>query len=90
MIGNNNIPLAERLRPGDLEGYIGQEQLVGADGIIRKMIDTGRVNSFILWGPPGVGKTTLARIVAAKTEVPFYTLSAETSGEKDVREIIDS
>lgn len=52
MIGNNNIPLAERLRPGDLEGYIGQEQLVGADGIIRKMIDTGRVNSFILWGPP--------------------------------------
>lgn len=89
MIGNNNIPLAERLRPGDLEGYIGQEQLVGADGIIRKMIDTGRVNSFILWGPPGVGKTTLARIVAAKTEVPFYTLSAVTSGVKDVREIID-
>ncbi len=89
MIGNNNIPLAERLRPGDLEGYIGQEQLGGADGIIRKMIDTGRVNSFILWGPPGVGKTTLARIVAAKTEVPFYTLSAVTSGVKDVREIID-
>ncbi len=89
MIDNNNIPSAERLRPGDLEGYIGQEQLVGADGIIRKMIDTGRVNSFILWGPPGVGKTTLARIVAAKTEVPFYTLSAVTSGVKDVREIID-
>ena len=89
MIGNNNIPLAERLRPGDLEGYIGQEQLVGPDGIIRKMIDAGRVNSFILWGPPGVGKTTLARIVAAKTEVPFYTLSAVTSGVKDVREIID-
>ena len=89
MIGNNNIPLAERLRPGDLEGYIGQEQLVGPDGIIRKMIDAGRVNSFILWGPPGVGKTTLARIVAAKTEVPFYTLSTVTSGVKDVREIID-
>ena len=89
MIGNNNIPLAERLRPGDLEGYIGQEQLVGPDGIIRKMIDAGRVNSFILWGPPGVGKTTLARIVSAKTEVPFYTLSAVTSGVKDVREIID-
>ena len=86
---NNNIPLAERLRPQTLEDYIGQEHLVGSDGIIRRMIETGRVNSFILWGPPGVGKTTLARIVASQTEVPFYTLSAVTSGVKDVREVLD-
>lgn len=85
----NNIPLAERLRPQTLEDYIGQEHLVGDEGIIRRMIETGRVNSFILWGPPGVGKTTLARIVATATEVPFYTLSAVTSGVKDVREILD-
>ena len=86
---NNNIPLAERLRPVTLEDYIGQEHLVGPDGIIRKMIESGRVNSFILWGPPGVGKTTLAKIVAAQTEVPFYTLSAVTSGVKDVREVLE-
>lgn len=86
---NNNIPLAERLRPITLEDYIGQEHLVGPDGIIRKMIESGRVNSFILWGPPGVGKTTLAKIVAAQTEVPFYTLSAVTSGVKDVREVLE-
>lgn len=86
---NNNIPLAERLRPVTLEDYIGQEHLVGSDGIIRKMIESGRVNSFILWGPPGVGKTTLAKIVAAQTEVPFYTLSAVTSGVKDVREVLE-
>lgn len=85
----NNIPLAERLRPQTLEDYIGQEHLVGPDGIIRRMIETGRVNSFILWGPPGVGKTTLARIVANATEVPFYTLSAVTSGVKEVREVLD-
>lgn len=85
----NNIPLAERLRPVTLEDYIGQEHLVGSDGIIRKMIESGRVNSFILWGPPGVGKTTLAKIVAAQTEVPFYTLSAVTSGVKDVREVLE-
>lgn len=86
---NENIPLAERLRPSDLEDYVGQEHLVGADGIIRRMIETGRVNSFILWGPPGVGKTTLARIVAKQTEVPFYTLSAVTSGVKEVRDVLN-
>lgn len=85
---NNNTPLAERLRPGTLEDYIGQEHLVGPNGIIRRMIESGRVNSFILWGPPGVGKTTLARIVAAQTEAPFYTLSAVTSGVKEVREVL--
>lgn len=84
-----NIPLAERLRPTSLDDYIGQEHLVGPNGIIRRMIESGRVNSFILWGPPGVGKTTLARIIATQTEVPFYTLSAVTSGVKDVREILD-
>ncbi|MDE6392712.1 MAG: replication-associated recombination protein A [Muribaculaceae bacterium] len=86
---NNTIPLAERLRPSTLEDYIGQEHLVGPDGIIRRMIESRRVNSFILWGPPGVGKTTLARITAARTEVPFYTLSAVTSGVKDVREVLE-
>lgn len=85
---NNNTPLAERLRPSSLDDYIGQEHLVGPQGIIRKMIETGRVNSFILWGPPGVGKTTLAQIVAAQTEAPFYTLSAVTSGVKEVREVL--
>lgn len=85
---NNNTPLAERLRPASLEDYIGQEHLVGPEGIIRKMIESGRVNSFILWGPPGVGKTTLARIVAKQTEAPFYTLSAVTSGVKEVREVL--
>lgn len=86
---NNNIPLAERLRPSTIDDYIGQERLVGENGIIRRMIESGRVNSFILWGPPGVGKTTLAKIVSNATEVPFYTLSAVTSGVKDVREILD-
>lgn len=81
-------PLAERLRPKSLDDYIGQTHLVGSDGIIRRMIETGRVNSFILWGPPGVGKTTLARIMASQTEVPFYTLSAVTSGVKEVREVL--
>lgn len=85
---NRNIPLAERLRPQSLDDYIGQRHLVGEDGIIRRMIESGRVNSFILWGPPGVGKTTLAKIIASQTEVPFYTLSAVTSGVKDVREVL--
>lgn len=86
---NNNIPLAERLRPTTLEDYIGQEHIVGPNGIIRRMIESGRINSFILWGPPGVGKTTLAKIIATQTEVPFYTLSAVTSGVKDVREVLE-
>ena len=86
---NNNIPLAERLRPATLDDYIGQRHLVGPGGVIRRMIESGRINSFILWGPPGVGKTTLAKIIANVTEAPFYTLSAVTSGVKDVREVID-
>lgn len=86
---SNNIPLAERLRPDSLDNYIGQSHLVGENGIIRKMIDARRVNSFILWGPPGVGKTTLAKIVAKATESPFYTLSAVSAGVKEVREVID-
>ncbi len=85
----NNIPLAERLRPASLDDYIGQRHLVGENGILRKMIQSGRINSFILWGPPGVGKTTLARIVANTTEASFFTLSAVTSGVKDVREVIE-
>lgn len=82
-------PLAERLRPKTLDEYIGQKHLVGQGAILRKMIDTGRISSFILWGPPGVGKTTLAQIIANKLETPFYTLSAVTSGVKDVREVIE-
>ena len=86
---NNNIPLAERLRPTSLDDYIGQAHLVGENGIIRRMIASGRINSFILWGPPGVGKTTLAKIIAKTTDAPFFTLSAVTSGVKDVREVIE-
>lgn len=82
-------PLAERLRPQSLNDYVGQKHLVGEDAILRKMIDAGRISSFILWGPPGVGKTTLARIIAKRLDTPFYTLSAVTSGVKDVREVID-
>jgi putative ATPase len=82
-------PLAERLRPKTLDDYIGQEHLVGEGSVLRKMIDAGRISSFILWGPPGVGKTTLAQIIAHKLETPFYTLSAVTSGVKDVRDVIE-
>lgn len=82
-------PLAERLRPQTLDDYIGQEHLVGPGSILRRMIDSGNVSSFILWGPPGVGKTTLARIIANTTQSKFYTLSAVTSGVKDVREVIE-
>jgi len=82
-------PLAERLRPKNLDEYIGQKHLVGPGAILRKMIDAGRISSFILWGPPGVGKTTLAQIIANKLETPFYNLSAVSSGVKDVREVIE-
>ncbi|MDE6152895.1 MAG: replication-associated recombination protein A, partial [Muribaculaceae bacterium] len=82
-------PLAERLRPTTLEGYIGQSHLVGDGNILRQMIDGGNVSSIILWGPPGVGKTTLARIIAQSSRSPFYTLSAVNSGVKEVREVID-
>lgn len=82
-------PLAERLRPTSLDDYIGQQHLVGKGAVLRNMIDAGNLTSFILWGPPGVGKTTLARIVARQLERPFYTLSAVSSGVKEVREVID-
>lgn len=82
-------PLAERMRPRTLDDYVGQKHLVGEGAVLRKMIDAGRISSFILWGPPGVGKTTLAQIIANKLETPFYTLSAVTSGVKDVREVIE-
>ena len=83
------LPLAERLRPKTLNEYIGQKHLVGEGAILRQMIERGNLSSFILWGPPGVGKTTLARIIAHQLERPFYTLSAVTSGVKEVREVIE-
>jgi putative ATPase len=82
-------PLAERMRPTSFENYIGQEHLVNQDSVLRKMIESRNLKSFILWGPPGVGKTTLANIIANYLDVPFYTLSAVTSGVKDVRDVID-
>lgn len=85
-----SAPLAERLRPQKLDDYIGQEHLVGKSGVFRRFIESKNVPSFILWGPPGVGKTTLAKIVATELERPFYTLSAVTSGVKEVREVIET
>lgn len=82
-------PLAERLRPTTLDNYIGQKHLVGPGAVLRQMIDSGHISSFILWGPPGVGKTTLAKIIAQHLDTPFYTLSAVNSGVKEVREVID-
>ena len=84
-----SAPLAERMRPTTLDNYIGQPHLVGQGGVLRKMIEAKRISSFILWGPPGVGKTTLATIIAKQLETPFYTLSAVTCGVKDVREVIE-
>jgi len=84
-----NQPLADRLRPQKLDDYIGQEHLVGPGAVIRKMVDAGSLSSFILWGPPGVGKTTLASILSRQLDRPFYSLSAVQSGVKDVRETID-
>ena len=85
----SNQPLAERLRPKTLDDYIGQEHLVGKNAVLRKMIESGNISSIILWGPPGVGKTTLAKIIANTLNRPFYTLSAINSGVKDIREVID-
>lgn len=82
-------PLAERLRPRTLDDYIGQEHLVGKEAVLRKMIESGNISSIILWGPPGVGKTTLAKIIANTLDRPFYILSAISSGVKDVRDVID-
>ncbi len=85
-----STPLAEQLRPQSLDEYVGQEALVGKDGVLRRLIKSGNIPSMILWGPPGVGKTTLARIIAHKLSLSFYTLSAVSSGVKDVRKVIDS
>lgn len=84
-----NQPLAERLRPSSLDEYAGQEHLIGEGAVLRKMIESGKISSFLLWGPPGVGKTTLAKIIANTLNRPFYTLSAVNSGVKDVRDVID-
>jgi putative ATPase len=86
---SSNQPLAERLRPRSLDEFLGQEHLVGNDAVLRKMVQSGNLSSFILWGPPGVGKTTLARIIASALDRPFHTLSAVNSGVKDIREVID-
>jgi len=85
----SNQPLADRLRPKNLDDYDGQDHLVGKNGVIRRIIESGNVPSFILWGPPGVGKTTLAKIVATSLDRPFYQLSAVHSGVKEVRETIE-
>ncbi|MDR2938493.1 MAG: AAA family ATPase, partial [Prevotellaceae bacterium] len=84
-----NIPLAERLRPQSLDEYVGQQHLVGPGAILRRMIESDKLSSFILWGPPGVGKTTLARIIANRQNRKFYSLSAVNAGVKDVREVVE-
>lgn len=89
MITENEAPLAERMRPATLDDYVGQKHLVGPGCVLRKMIETGNISSFILWGPPGVGKTTLARIIANSLDREFFTLPAISSGVKDVREVIE-
>ena len=86
---NQRVPLPERMRPKRLDEYVGQQHLVGPNAVLRRMIETGNISSFILWGPPGVGKTTLARIIANILDREFYTLSAISSGVKDIREVID-
>ena len=86
---NSQLPLAERIRPSQLSDLIGQEHLVGENGVIRKALEKGGIPSMILWGPPGVGKTTIANIIANSAKAPFYTLSAVSAGVKEVREIID-
>ena len=83
------IPLAEQLRPTSLDTYIGQQHLVGKDAVLRSLIESGRIPSMILWGPPGIGKTTLATIISQTLNRPFYVLSAINSGVKDVRDVID-
>ena len=85
----SNKPLAERMRPTDFDSYIGQQQLIGKNAVLRKMVESGNLQSMILWGPPGVGKTTLANIIANKLNRPFFSLSAVNSGVKDVREVIE-
>ena len=89
MILQSKLPLAERMRPSGLDDLVGQEHLTGPNGVIRKAIQSGNIPSMILWGPPGVGKTTIANIVANEVKKPFYTLSAVSSGVKEVREVIE-
>lgn len=88
MLNSQTTPLPERMRPKSLDEYVGQEHLVGPGAVIRKMVESGNISSFILWGPPGVGKTTLAKIISSQLDRPFYTLSAINSGVKDIRDII--
>src|SRR5690349_12784616 len=89
MVLNSRAPLAERMRPVKLDELVGQEHLTGASGVIRKAIQSGSIPSMILWGPPGVGKTTIANIIANEVKKPFHTLSAISSGVKDIREVIE-